>query len=32
MTGRGPKEIKHSSEGCNSETLGDRAKVTIDVE
>ena len=29
---RGPIEVKHISEGCNSEMLGDRAKFTINVE
>ena len=29
---RGPFEVKHISEGYNSETLADRAKVTINIE
>ena len=29
---RGPFEVKHISEGCNLETLADKAMVTIEVE
>ena len=32
MTLRGQIEVKHISEGCNLETLVDRAMVTIKVE
>ena len=32
MTGRGQKEVKHISAGCNLETLADKAMVTIEVE
>ena len=31
MTGRGQKEVKHISAGCNLETLADKAMVTIEV-
>ena len=32
MTGRGQKEVKHISGGCNLEMLADKAKVTINDE